>query len=98
MTVLRTGAEVPDGITRAVLLSLKRLMTKNPVALFELAELARDPSHRLAGGAGTVLRDLSLADEGGNLHDSVRAVVLAAVDGEGTGMYLRSPYAEGAGR
>ena len=98
MTVLRTGAEVPEGLAPVVMISLELLMNGNPVALYELAQLARDPSHRLFGNTGEVLRSLNLVDAGGKVHDATRAVVLAATDGDGSDLRLRSPYAEGADR
>lgn len=52
MTILRTGAEVPDGAVMPAVLTMELLAEKNPVALYELAELARDPSHELFGNTG----------------------------------------------
>lgn len=98
MTVLRGGAEVPDSLVPAVMTSLRRLMEENPVALYELTELARDPSHQLFRGTGKVLWSLSLIGDDGKLRDPTRAVILAAAEGEGLTLRLRSPYAEGAHR
>ena len=97
MTILRTGAEVPDSFVPAVIITLQYLLKEEPVALYELAMLARDPSHQPYGGTGEVLRTLGLTDGTGKIRDSTRAVILAAIEGEGLGMHLRSPYAACSG-
>jgi hypothetical protein len=97
MTILRTGTEVPDGLTAPTMLSLEKLWEENPVALYELVQLARDSSHVLFGGTGGVLRKLALIEPDGELHGVTRDIVLAATEGNGFDLCLRSPYAEGAG-
>ena len=94
---LRTGREVPDGLVQPVLLSLGLLAEHSPVALYELAMLARDPWHRLFGNTGQLLTELGLVDQAGKLHDATRDVVLATVEGDGLDMCLVSPYAAEGG-
>ena len=98
MTILRTGAEVPDSLTPVVMLSLKKLAADDPIALFELVELARDPSHKLFGNTGSTLKELALVDGRGKLHGLTRDVILAAAAGGMFVLHLRSPYAEGDDR
>lgn len=90
VVTLRNGREVPRALVTPVLLSLEALLGRHPVALFELAALARDPSHALFGNTGQVLAELGLTEDG-KLHDAVRDIVLAAIDGEGFDLRLVSP-------
>jgi len=96
MTILRTGEEVPDGAVMPAVLTLELLAEKYPVALCELVELARDPSRKLFGNTGGVLRGFELTDESGRIFSATRAVVLAAAVVEDGNVFLRSPYAESA--
>lgn len=96
MTILRTGEEVPDGAVIPAVLTLELLADKYPAALFELAELARDPSRKLSGNAGGVLRDFRLTDDAGRIFSPTRAVVLAVTVVDGGSVSLRSPFAERA--
>lgn len=95
MTVkLRTGEVALTPMVGAVSMSLKSLMQKRPIALYELVMLCRDPKHELFGNAGDILKELNLIEGDGRPHDDVRQIVLASTEGEGMDMHLVSPLAE----
>jgi hypothetical protein len=80
--ILRTGEEVPTPLVSVVMLSLKTLAEQNPIALYELVEISRDPQHKLFGNTGDVLRKFNLIEADGQPHDATRLIVLAAVERE----------------
>ena len=88
---LRTGEEVPTSLVNVLMLSLKTLAEQNPIALYELVEISRDPKHKLFGNTGGILRDLNLIEADGKPHDMTRLIVLAAAEGEGLELKLVSP-------
>jgi phosphomannomutase len=71
-------------------------MQTNPIAFYELVMKARDPNHRFFGDTKEVLQRLEFVQPNGNLYDSIRNVVVSAVEGEGLGMGLASPIKPGA--
>lgn len=92
---LRNGAEEVKSLVSMILFTLKDMWSKGEVTtVYELAMLCRDPEHKLFGDTGDVLKKLSLVQPDGRVHDSIRNIVLSAVEGEGLDMRLQSPIAE----
>ena len=89
---LKNGTEEVEPLVRVTMMSLRSLMSVNPVAFYELVELCKDRTHVLFGNTGKVLEERSLV-QNGVVHDSVRNIVLSAVTGEGLEMRLTSPVA-----
>ena len=92
---LRTGKEVPETAMRTTTIALAAL---SPVALYELVEACRNPAHVPWGGAGREIISLGLADYASNdgtlrIHEIVRDVVLASVEGADADLRLVSPLA-----
>ena len=57
MVVLRNGREVPSVVVRTTWIALEKLFEVNPVAAYELVQLARNPDHEVLeiySGAGKV--------------------------------------------
>jgi hypothetical protein len=97
---LRTGAEEPDATVKVVYSSLRAMMDPNPehntrpgdfLALFDLASKCRNRDYQFFGNNEALLVERGLVQPGGRIHDSVRNVVLASVEGEGMEMRLVNP-------
>lgn len=92
---LRTGVHVPNILVATTTLALRHLYEAgHGVALYELAELAKNPAHELFGNADKVLDRAGLT-QGGVLHAAVRDIVLASFDGEGLDLTLVNPLGGG---
>ncbi len=90
--MLRTGRPVDRTVAGTCWQALQALYRTDPMALFELARLARDPRHQLFDGTAEVLLKFALVDLRGRLHVEVRDLVLAAVVGDGVDMALVDPF------
>ncbi|HEU5122062.1 MAG TPA: hypothetical protein VFT59_04400 [Candidatus Saccharimonadales bacterium] len=100
MVELRTGESVALVTVETFRMTLEVLYRDvyHPMAFLELVLACRDRSHVLFGQAGQFLKEAGLVsaiDENGcaDIHDDVRRVVLAMVEGDGAEMRLVSPYA-----
>lgn len=94
MVRLHNGAEESIDVIVVTMMSLQELFWNKPVIVYELVMLARDPSHQLYANTSEVLQQLALVEAKDRMDDSVRNVVLSAVDGEGIDMILRNPVIE----
>lgn len=90
---LKNGAEEPAILVMSTRHSLERIFETEPIAFFELVSLCRDRSHELFGNTGEKLAAFGLVDSNGRVHDSVRSIVLASVEGDDWEMQLVSPLA-----
>lgn len=92
---LRTGVESTDVLVTTTMLHLDQLIgdIHNPMAFYELAMVARDPSHAIWGPCRARLIASGLLDGGGVMHSLVRDIVLAATEGDGIDMRLVNPVA-----
>ena len=88
---LKNGTEEVEPFVRRTMLSLRRLMESNVIALYELRERCRDPQHKLSGNTEKVLEDCGLLEPDSGVHSSIRRIVNLAVEGEGLEMKLVSP-------
>lgn len=94
IVTLKNGAQEPEQVVTATMLSLKGLMrsgVEGILAVYELCEKCHDSSHVFSRTTGETLKRYSLVDASGRIHDSVRHVVLSAVVGEGLELHLESP-------
>jgi hypothetical protein len=99
---LRNGSSELETFVRMTIISLRSLLEdKNPetaagsaIAFYELVQKCEDPSHEIfADVTKDLLKRSALLDDAGNVHGSVRNIVLSAKRGEGLEIYLGSPYA-----
>ncbi|MCL1840121.1 hypothetical protein FWF89_04005 [Candidatus Saccharibacteria bacterium] len=89
---LKTGKIVPKVTAEAVTASLKALSDEASIAFFELVELCRNANYEIWNDADAdTLKALSLLQPNGRIHEDIRAVVLASVNGKGLNMKLVSP-------
>lgn len=78
------------------MLALEALFTDKPIHAFELVQLCRHTEHRPFGRTGHDLATAGLIEHAAGrftVHDSIRNVVLSAVEGDGLSMTLRNPVA-----
>ena len=83
---LKNGSEEAKGLVTITMLSLESLLKENPIAFYEFTMKCRDRQHTLFGNTEEVLRDLALLEQRGSVHESIRNIVLSAVEGEGLDM------------
>ncbi|MGQ0527595.1 MAG: hypothetical protein ACT4OY_06160 [Alphaproteobacteria bacterium] len=89
--ILKNGAEEAKPLVAVTMMSLEGLMQQNPIAFYELTMKARDSKHQFFGNAGQVLEKFNLVSANGSMHDSIRNIVLSAVEGDGLDMTLGNP-------
>lgn len=92
LVTLANGAEEALPVVATTMLSLERIIDSNPIAFYELVMKCRDQGHRFFGNTQEVLSDFALVQPEGTVHESIRNVVLSAVNGEDLNMTLGSPY------
>lgn len=90
---LKNGSREFAPLVGVAMGSLGLLMQKNPIAFYELVMKARDRQHIFFGNTAEVLRGYALIEADGDLHETLRNVVLSAVRGDGLNMVLSSPIA-----
>jgi hypothetical protein len=95
--LLKNGSDEAKPLVATTLFVLEGLAKELPIVLYELAELCKDPAHKPFGRCGDDLVDRNLAtrDEDGTyrVHNSIRNIVLSAVEGEEMDMTLGNPVA-----
>ena len=91
---LKNGSEEEKALVVVVMVSLQGLLDKNPILFYELVMKCRDSKHELFGDSGKDLQDLALLQQDGNVHSSVRNIVLSAAQGEDLDLTLISPAAQ----
>lgn len=90
MVKLKNGSEVPKPVLITTMMSLELLMNKNPIACYELVQKCKDSKHTMFGNTKKVVEDLALMNSG-SIHDTVKDIVLSAVEGDELNMVLTSP-------
>lgn len=95
--ILKNGADVADSLVATVLVTLRQLAKSEDfpefIALYDLARLARDRSYDV-GFSKQLLQRWGLLDGSGVLHDSVRNIVLSAVEVDGGEVRIVNPRAD----
>lgn len=89
---LKNGASEAEDVVGVAIMSIERLMRTNPIAFYELVMKCRVPAHQFFGNTRQVLMDFALVSLNGDVHDSLRNVVLSSVSGDGLNMKLGSPF------
>ncbi len=89
MVMLRTGEKVPKPAYLETCRQLNWLRKYNPVALYELCQLAHNPNHEIFSKYGTQsigfnLQELGLVSPYNHkIHDMTKAIIIACVVCEG---------------
>ncbi len=97
---LRNGTEAEKPLVAAITNTLTNLLNEQPIAFYELVRICREPGYTPFGAAGEPLLRLGLARIFGStalenglweVHEAIREIVLASVEGEGSEIRLISP-------
>lgn len=88
---LKNGQQEEDGMVASVMMALRSLLEDHPIAFYELVTKCRDSRYKPFGKSPEVLKATGLLDATGNVHGSIKNIVLSAVTGEGFEMALGSP-------
>lgn len=88
---LRNGGRENAGVVAAAYMSIQALSHEDPVAFVELVMKARDPGHPLLPGVEKRLTALRLMRPGGEIHSSLRNVILSSAVGDGLDVGLVDP-------
>ena len=95
VVTLKNGEKERKSLVNVTMMSLRTLMNEGKaMVVYELAELCRKPNHKPWGQTGEDLKKLQLATEQNgswNVHDSIKNIILSAVEGEGLNMILGNP-------
>lgn len=89
--VLKNGAKEAETVVITTMMSLRHLVDSEPLTFYELVAKCRDNNHQLFGNTGEKLKNLALVQSDESIPDTVRNIVLSAIEGEGLKMSLGSP-------
>lgn len=99
MILLRNGSKEAKPLVEVGFSALQHLLDpdryvgiKGVLMFSELVEKCRNPRHQIQERFAEELKKLMLLDERGEVHDSLRNIVLCSVEGEGLEMHLVSPF------
>jgi hypothetical protein len=90
---LKNGTEAARIVVVSTIVRLQYLFYEQPVAFHELVQCCKNADHTPFGITGDILEHFALRTHG-RIHDSIRAIVLSAVTGEGIHLVLGNPCAE----
>ncbi len=94
---LNNGAEELKASVAVVMAAIRKLWSDiehgGPMVVYDLYQACLDRDYAWFGANRSVAEALSLVDPGGGIHDTVRNVVVSAVEGEGRDMHLVRPLA-----
>jgi len=95
--LLKNGSKEPKALVIGVMMSLNALTgqqtMQSAIGFYELVMVCRDRNHKIQGNDGEILEKIGLMKDG-VIHDSVRNIVLSAVEGEDLNMVLLNPIAK----
>lgn len=94
---LRNGTQEPAMLVRCVQKALRSLLAEKPLDFHELVQCCRHEGHDWFGDTAERLQHRGLV-QNGEVHGSIRNIVLASVEGDEGDMHLVNPHAESVGR
>ncbi|HEY9295309.1 MAG TPA: hypothetical protein VIQ31_02845 [Phormidium sp.] len=81
--MLKNGVEVKRILALATLMSLKELITHNPITFYELVRKCRDSSYQITTNVAIKrLGELGMLENGELTDESLKNIVISAVEGE----------------
>ena len=92
--ILKNGAEEQVHMVSHTMETLWYLAKERSMVLYELAMKCRDRNHKFFGTTGQTLVKLGLVEADGSIHDTVRNIVLSAIEGDGADLTIGSPLKE----
>jgi hypothetical protein len=72
-------------------LNLEVLTKNDPMAVFDLVMKARDNNYQFFGDAEMRLQEHGLVEKNGQIHESIKNIVLSAFEGEGIDIVFVNP-------
>lgn len=97
VTLKHNNIEEAEVAVTSIMISLKQLLTDSYLAFYDLVMLARDDNTSIWIPSAIILKKFGLLDESLQMHDTIRNVILSAVEGENTEMILVNPILKGNG-
>lgn len=91
MLKLKNGSEEFQPAVIATMMAIRSL---DAAHLYELAMKCRDRDHKLFGNAGEILQARKLISPSGQIHHTIRNIVLSAIEGDGADMTIGNPIAD----
>ena len=88
---LKNGSTEAKVMVIATLTSITSLMKDHPMAFYDLVMKCRDSNYKFFGNNLEILVSLSLAKIDESIHNSIKNIVLSAVEGEGLELNIVSP-------
>ena len=88
---LKNGMQEAKPLVAIIGLHVKRLIEKNPIALYELVMKCRNRDHQFFGNAPDILKDLNLLESDNSVHSSIRNIILSLATGDGLDMKFVNP-------
>lgn len=90
---LKNGKEELKAGVQAIMVSLRDLFERDPIAFYELNELCKNRDHKLFCDAEKLGEMVQKRGDGSVVHETIRNVVLSCVQGAGLDMTIGSPIA-----
>jgi len=98
ITKLKNGTEEAAPLVTVTMVSIQHLWDSGLPGVLALSDLVqicrRDPKYQKFGSNEDTLKKLALLQSRGDVHDSIRNIVLSAFSGEGLELTLGSPVAK----
>ncbi len=81
-------------LVSVIYMSLEKLLEEQPTAFYDIVMMARDKNYKPFGKNGEVLAQLVLINKDNSMHDSIKNIILASVEGDMMEMKLVNPIAK----
>ena len=96
MLTLRNGSQEPFALVNSTMMSLRQMMEDilGATALYDLHQICLGTNYRPSARQLEYLKGRCLLQANGHPHDSIKNIVLSAIEGEGLEMTLVSPLAD----
>lgn len=98
MVKLKNGSKAPEELVEVVTTSIKYLRQSGMNGLTTVSDLVRicrrDPKYRKFGKNEDTLKELTLLQDNGQPHESVRNIVVSSFTGDGLNLKFNSPIAK----
>jgi len=93
VVTLKTGKEEVEALVTVTRMTLSLMLELSESILFyEAVMIAKDHNHDPWGDSKDKLKVYGLLESDGRMHDSVRNIILASVEGEWLDMRLVNPF------
>lgn len=91
---LKNGGQAAPQLIEKTMRSLRHLRLEDPIAFYELISKCKNPEHDYFRDTAFPIKNNGLANADGSIDDTVRAIVLSAIDEHENGTAIVEPAAE----